>query len=203
MAAFVAEVGEDARHDALGHVCGWLLARSIDWFTEREGRLREVGELLGSPQDPIAGARRAAERLREAGEGAKQAERRQIAEEAERLVESAEEIGGLRVVASRAEPSTQKPLLELASRVQSKLGEESAVILGGAGDGKVALVAVVARGAVERGVSAAEILGVAAPVVGGGGGGREGMAQAGGKDPSRLDEALSVARAAVERGTTS
>ena len=42
---------------------------AIDWFREREQRLREVGELLGSPQDPLAGARRAAERLREAGQG--------------------------------------------------------------------------------------------------------------------------------------
>ena len=47
---------------------------AIDWYREREGRLHEVGELLGSPQDPLAGARHAAERLREAGEGAKQAD---------------------------------------------------------------------------------------------------------------------------------
>ena len=40
---------------------------AIDWFREREAQLREAGELLGSPQDPLAGARRAAERLREAG----------------------------------------------------------------------------------------------------------------------------------------
>ena len=46
---------------------------AIDWFREREARLHEVGELLGSPQDPLTGARRAAERLREAGEGAKEA----------------------------------------------------------------------------------------------------------------------------------
>ena len=44
---------------------------AIDWFREREERLREVGELLGAPQDPLAGARRAAERLREAGEGSR------------------------------------------------------------------------------------------------------------------------------------
>ncbi len=50
---------------------------AIDWFREREDRLREVGELLGAPQDPLAGARRAAERLREAGAGAEQATRKQ------------------------------------------------------------------------------------------------------------------------------
>src|SRR5206468_7020082 len=39
---------------------------AIDWFHEREDELREAGELLGSAQDPLGGARRAAERLREA-----------------------------------------------------------------------------------------------------------------------------------------
>ena len=173
---------------------------AIDWFTEREARLREVGELLGSPQDPLSGARRAAERLREAGEGEKLAERELLGEEAERLTGAALEVGELKVVAARAAPSAQKGLLELANRVQSKLGGESAVVLGGAGDGKVALVALVSKGAVERGISAAAILNEAAPIIGGGGGGRDEMAQAGGRAPDRLDEALDVARRTVEEG---
>ena len=45
----------------------------------------------------------------------------------------------------------------------------------------------------------AEIIGEAAPLVGGGGGGSDEMAQAGGKDPAKLDEALETARAAIER----
>jgi alanyl-tRNA synthetase len=51
---------------------------------------------------------------------------------------------------------------------------------------------------VERGVKAGEIVKVAAQVTGGGGGGRDTMAQAGGKDPSKLDEALAAARGAIE-----
>ena len=61
-------------------------------------------------------------------------------------------------------------------------------------DGKVALVASFTDGAVERGLSAAEVVREAAAVVGGGGGGRDDVAQAGGRDPSRLEEALQVAR---------
>ena len=49
---------------------------AIDWFQEREGDLREVGELLGAPQDPLAGARRAAESLKAAGEGEQRAQAR-------------------------------------------------------------------------------------------------------------------------------
>ena len=172
---------------------------AIDWFREREERLHEVGELLGTPQDPLTGARRAAERLREAGEGARQAARQQLGEEAERLAGEALELDGLAVVAARAPLADQKQLLDLASRIQDRLGEESAVVLGGAEGEKVALVALVSKPAVARGVSAADVIGEAAPVVGGGGGGREGMAQAGGREPDKLDDALSAARAAIER----
>jgi alanyl-tRNA synthetase len=172
---------------------------AIDWYRERENRLHEVGELLGTPQDPVAGARRAAERLQEAGEGAQQAQKQLLGDEAERLVAEATEVNGLSLVASAAPLSDQKQLLELANRVQSKLGGDSVVVLGGGEGGKVALVVLASKGAVARGLSAAEIVREAAPIVGGGGGGRDDMAQAGGKDPSKLDEALAVARAAIER----
>jgi len=172
---------------------------AIDWFRERETRLREVGDLLGSPQDPVTGARRAAERLREAGEGARRAAREQLGEEAERLAGEAEEIGAARVVSARAPIADQKALLELASRVQSKLGDDAAVVLAGAEGEKVGLVALVGKEAIARGLSAAEIVRAAAPVVGGGGGGRDSMAQAGGKDAAKLDDALATARAAIER----
>jgi alanyl-tRNA synthetase len=172
---------------------------AIDWFREREQRLDEVGELLGSPQDPIAGARRAAESLREAGKGAEQAQKQLLGEEAERLVAEATEANGVKLAVSRAPLADQKQLLELANRVQSKLGGAAAVALGGAEGSKVALVVLVSKEAIERGLSAATVVREAAPIVGGGGGGRDDMAQAGGKDPDKLDEALATARAALER----
>jgi alanyl-tRNA synthetase len=172
---------------------------AIDWFREREQRLHEVGELLGSPQDPIAGARRAAESMREAGKGAEQAQKQLLGEEADRLVAEAVEANGVKLAVSRAPLADQKQMLELANRVQSKLGGETAVVLGGAEGDKVALVVLVSKGAVERGLSAAAVVREAAPIVGGGGGGRDDMAQAGGKDAGKLDEALAAARAALEQ----
>jgi alanyl-tRNA synthetase len=172
---------------------------AIDWFREREERLREVGDLLGSPQDPLSGARRAAERLREAGEGAEQAQKQLASEEAERLAGEATDANGVKLVASQAPLADQKQLLDLANRVQSKLSGDSAIVLGGAEGSKVALVVLISKGALERGLSAAEIVREAAPIVGGGGGGRDDMAQAGGQDPAKLDEALAAARAAIER----
>ena len=60
------------------------------------------------------------------------------------------------------------------------------------------LVASVAPALVERGVRAGEIVKVAAQVTGGGGGGRDTMAQAGGREPDKLPEAIAAARAAIE-----
>ena len=67
-------------------------------------------------------------------------------------------------------------------------------MLGSAGEGRVDLVASVAPALVARGVRAGEIVKLAAAEVGGGGGGRDTMARAGGRDPDRLPEAIEAAR---------
>jgi alanyl-tRNA synthetase len=172
---------------------------AIDWFRERDAQLREAGELLGNAQDPLGGARRAAEQLREAGAGAEQAQRQLLGEEAKRLVAAATDAGGVKVVVAAAELPGQKELLDLANRVQSTLGGASALLLGGGDGDKVALVSLVSEDAVRRGLSAAKLVREAAAVVGGGGGGRDDMAQAGGRDPAKLDDALATARAAIDR----
>jgi alanyl-tRNA synthetase len=169
-----------------------------DYFRERDGALREVGELLGNPQDPLAGAHRAAEALKEASAGAQKAQGQALGEEARRLGESAVELGGVKVLVAATELADQKALLDVANRIQSSLGDPVVQLLGGGSEDKVALVALASPGAVKRGLSAAELVRAAAGVVGGGGGGRDDMAQAGGKDPAKLADALAEARAIVE-----
>jgi alanyl-tRNA synthetase len=177
---------------------------AIDFFREREAQLREAGELLGNPQDPLAAAKRAAERLKEASAGAEKAQREQLGAEADELASRAEDLPGgegrlLVAVVKESLQANPKQLLDLANRVQSKVGGQSAVVLGGAFGGKAGLVALVSKDLTGRGLSAGAIIREIAPIVGGGGGGRDDMAQAGGKDPAKLDEALAAARAAIER----
>ena len=71
-------------------------------------------------------------------------------------------------------------------------------LLGRAEEGRVDLVVSVAPALVARGVKAGVIVKLAAAEVGGGGGGRDTMARAGGRDPERLPEAISAAQAAIE-----
>jgi alanyl-tRNA synthetase len=177
---------------------------AIDFYREREAELREAGELLGSPQDPLVGARRAAEKLRKAGASAEQAQAQAIGEEADKLAGAGVDLavpgaGTVKLVQARSGLANPKQLVDLANRIQSKLGGASAVVLGGAEGEKVGLVALFSKDAVGHGLSAGTIIREVAPLIGGGGGGRDDMAQAGGKDPAKLDEALAAAAAAVER----
>ena len=170
---------------------------AIDWFRSRSRQLSEIGTVLGAEQDPLAGARRAVERLEELEERTKKAGSADLSKKAEEMAATGQRIGGITVFVGRGDNGDQRSLLDLADRIKSRAGE-AAVVLGGAADGKVALVASFSKEVVERGLSAAEVIRDAAQVVGGGGGGRENVAQAGGRDASRLDEALSKARTAIE-----
>ena len=171
---------------------------AIDWYRERTQELAEAGALLGSPRDPVAGARRAAERLAELEKQATKAGAAEAGERAKDLESEAREVGGLNVLVADGGTGDQRALLELGERLRGKLGD-SAVVLGGTDGEKVALVAMLSQPAVDRGLSAAQIVRESAPIVGGGGGGRDDVAQAGGRDPEKLGEALEAASAMIER----
>ncbi len=113
------------------------------------------------------------------------------------LAASAASVDGARVLASTVGVIGSNALLDLADRLKAKLGN-AAIVLGSAEDDKVHLVASVAPALVERGVRAGEIVKVAAARVGGGGGGRDTLARAGGRDASKLPDAIEAARKAIE-----
>ena len=83
---------------------------------------------------------------------------------------------------------------EYADLLREK-GGSVALLLATEVDGKVALLAAVSKDLVKRGVKAGDCVREAAKAVGGGGGGRPDLAEAGGKDPARIDDALSAAKA--------
>jgi alanyl-tRNA synthetase len=107
------------------------------------------------------------------------------------------ELDGATVLIAAVTVPDGKALLDLIDRLKGKLGD-AAIVLGNAGEDRVDLVASVAPALVERGVKANEIISTAAEHVGGGGGGRETLARAGGKESQKLPQALEAARAAIE-----
>ena len=112
------------------------------------------------------------------------------------LAGQAEEISGVPVVAAVIDSADGKALPDIADRVRGKIGD-GVVVLGGAAEGKAALLVSVAKPLTERRLSAGDIVKQAAPVMGGGGGGRPTMAQAGGKELAKLGDAVQAAKATV------
>jgi alanyl-tRNA synthetase len=163
--------------------------------------LRREDELLHEAADAL---RTQPERVPEAIEAlqqrAKQAARASTggaATDAAALAQRAAQVDGATVLAEVVEAPDAKALLDLADRVKGRLSGDAAIVLGTAVEGRVHLVASVAPSLVERGVKAGAIVKEAAQVTGGGGGGRDTMAQAGGRDPEKLADAISAARRAI------
>ena len=77
--------------------------------------------------------------------------------------------------------------------MKQSVGTGAALVLGAVADGKARLVANFDDAAIAAGMSAADVMQEIAPIVGGGGGGKPGMARAGGKDPSKMAEAMARA----------
>ncbi len=172
---------------------------AIDWFGEKSGELRDIGELLGDVRDPVGAARRAAERIEEADRGAKRQEQQKIGNLAGELASQVGPLGPIEAVVAEVPLSSPKQILQMAKAVQAERPGAGVVLAGADGEsGKVGIVALFSAEDAAARISAAELIREVAPLVGGGGGGSDEMAQAGGKNPEGLAEALAAARAYLE-----
>ena len=117
-------------------------------------------------------------------------ERRLSLQAAEGLLTQAQDVDGVTVLTARTSAASADSLREVGDYLRDKLGS-GVVVLGAVVNDRPMLVAMVTRDLIEStGLNASDIARGAARVVGGGGGGRPDVAQAGGRDASKLDEAL-------------
>lgn len=108
------------------------------------------------------------------------------------LTGSVKEVGGTQLLAVAVQANSMDALRSTADELKAKL-PDAVLVLGAAMDGKVNFVVAVPQELVKRGFHAGKLVKEVAAVCGGGGGGRPDMAQAGGKDASKLNEALAKA----------
>jgi len=120
--------------------------------------------------------------------------------EVEGLLAGVREVGGVKVCAARVGARDMDGLRAMGDLLRDRL-EGAVVVLGCAVDNRVNLVAFVSPDLVKRGLAANRLIKEVAAVVGGSGGGRPEMAQAGGRDPARLSEALDQVPRLVGRMT--
>lgn len=176
-------------------VAGYHALRYID---EAESILSDVAQRLQvSPADVPAHVDRLAAQVKNLERELARLRDKIHAAAGSELAAQAIEVDGIKVLAAKVEAADMPSLRNVGDMLRERL-KECALVLGAAADGKVFLVAMATPGAQARGLKANELVRQIAPVVGGGGGGNPSMAQAGGKAPEKLDEAIARARALLQ-----
>jgi len=141
------------------------------------------------------------EKLRSAEKEIEKVRVGQLLAAAGELAAGAARVGPVNVVAHRADGAGGGDVRTLALDVRGRLpqGEPGVVVVIGSGDGKVAVVAALNDEARARGLSANDLVRAVGPLVGGKGGGKDDVAQGGGTDASRIDEAIALVTTEVGR----
>ncbi len=116
---------------------------------------------------------------------------------AESLLGKSEKVNGITVLAARVPSASMSALRELGDRLRERL-KSAVIVLGTVHDNKPGFVAMVTPDLVSRGLHAGELVKQVAAITGGSGGGKSTMAQAGGKDKNRVDEALKAVREFIQ-----
>jgi alanyl-tRNA synthetase len=107
------------------------------------------------------------------------------------LIATATEVGGAKVIVAKLpEGASNDAVRTQIDRVRQKCGSVVAVFGWSEGEGNAAILAALSPDLVKRGIKAGDIVKQVAPIIGGGGGGKPDMAQAGGKEPAKLPDAL-------------
>jgi alanyl-tRNA synthetase len=169
---------------------------SLSRFREEHAIVRALEEQLSVPREQLlAEVERRLEQLRQAQ---RDLSRERLAAARARLLERAAQAplaGGVKLLAERLDGWTSEELRQLADALRQALGS-GVVVLGRAEGGKASLLVAVTRDLEQR-IPAGDVVRKLGKLISGGGGGRPDLAEAGGRDPSRLDEALREAAAVV------
>ena len=169
----------------------------IRYYNELEHKMQEAAKMLKATPDSLI------EKI-----GHLQTEAKELHSEVESLksklakdamgdvMDRVEDVKGMKVLAIRVDGVDMNGLRELGDQLKTKLGE-GIVVIASETDGKVSLMATVTDGAQKAGAHAGNLIKGIAALVGGGGGGRPNMAQAGGKSPAGIPDALAKVKEVV------
>jgi alanyl-tRNA synthetase len=177
------------RIEALTGVEGFgYLARERDVVAQLTGLLKT------QPDDLVSRVQGLTERLKSAEKELEKARLAQLLGASADLAAGATQVGPVKLVAHRADGAGGGDVRNLAMDVRGRLpqGEPGVVVIIGQADGKVSVVAATNDEARARGLSAGELVRAVGPLLGGKGGGKDDVAQGGGTDASRIDEALEL-----------
>jgi alanyl-tRNA synthetase len=167
--------------------------QALGWVQTTESTLTKAASLMKvAPQELGGRLSQMVESVRSLEKELERLRAKLASAQGEDLAAQAVEVGGVKVLAARLDGADAKVLRETMDRLKDRL-KSAAIVLAAVEGSRVALVAGVTADATDR-IRAGELVNFVAQQVGGKGGGRADMAQAGGTDPSRLAEALGAVR---------
>jgi alanyl-tRNA synthetase len=188
-------IGEESVAAGVRRITALVGRAALDYVRQEEDVIAELAGLLRVPASQIA--ERVGNLLGEVKTLKKQASHQRApgrtGVSADDLLATAQTIGGATVVIEALEDVSAEEMRQLIDALRRKQEKCLAVLLATASEHKVQLAAGLSRDLVERGLHAGNWLKEVAPVVGGGGGGRPDLAQAGGKSPEQIPAALEKA----------
>jgi len=162
---------------------------ALQWVRAREQALREVADILkGSEDDAAQRLVRLVAQQRELEKQLKQLQGKLAGSQSDELLQQARTVDGIKVLAAEVDGLDDTGLRELADRLRQQIGS-GVIVLGSARGDRALLLAAVTKDLTKK-YHAGNIIKQIAPLIGGGGGGKPDMAQAGGKDPANLGAAL-------------
>ncbi|WP_437229105.1 alanine--tRNA ligase [Planctomicrobium sp. SH661] len=184
-------ISEEGVAKGVRRVVAYTGHKSLEHVRETENLLKQVATSLKVPQ--LQELPRRVEQIQAELQAARQQlaqfTKASVADSVLGLLSEAEVVQGTKIVSCRID-GVDRETLKLYADDLRKEGGSVAVLLATVIDGKVALLAAVTPDLIKKGIKAGDCVREAVKLVGGGGGGRPDMAEAGGKDPSQIDAAL-------------
>ena len=163
--------------------------RAIDWMDQGENQLSEIASMLKGKRDDLSHrVSQLMDKNRALEKELEQLKAKLASSQGSDLTSQAVEVNGIKVLAANIEGADVKTLRDTLDQLKNKLGT-SAIVLAAVNGQKVSLVAGVSKDATDR-IKAGDLVNSVASQIGGKGGGRPDMAQAGGDQPEKLPEAL-------------
>ena len=164
--------------------------KALEYIEEKEEHIEEIADLLDTDQNNIM------DRIKQISKEKKELERqiRSLKDKLsnykiEELKDEVQEVDGVSLLTARLEGIDNEGLRNIADQLKNEIDSGVIVLASNLGE-KVIFVAVVTEDLLDDGYHAGKLIGKVAEITGGGGGGRPDMAQAGGTDTSKIDEAL-------------
>jgi len=162
---------------------------ALAWFDNQEQQLYQIASIVkGSRDDATDKVKQLADKAKHLEKELAQLKAKLATSAGSDLASQAEEINGIKVLAAKLEGADRKTLMSTMDQLKNKLGSAAVVLASVEGD-KISLVAGVTKDETKQ-IKAGDLVNVVAQQVGGKGGGRPDMAQAGGDNPAALDGAL-------------